>query len=88
MSDPKLRNFRLEIATLQQLVHTQHAEIERLRGVCNLLADKLGRYTGYPVPVEMRQAEKAERAGCESFDGIRNAYVDACGRKPKAGGDG
>ena len=59
-------------------------EIERLRGVRNLLADKLGHYTGYPIPTEIREAEAAVAAGGDSWDNIRRCYVDDCGRKLKA----
>ena len=76
------RIARRQIGENEQLTR----EIKRLRGACNLLADKLGHYTGDPAPTEIREAEEAEAAGGDSWDSIRRCYVDDCGRKPKAAG--
>ena len=66
-------------------VHDLQAENHRLRGVCNLLADKLGHYTGYPIPTEIREAEAAEAAGAEAWNPDWDCYVDDCGIKVNRG---
>jgi hypothetical protein len=60
-------------------------QIKRMRGVCILLANKLAHYTGYSMPKELRDAEVAEAAGAESWDGVRFVYVDENGHKAAGG---
>lgn len=47
-------------------------EIKRLRGVINLLADKLADYTGTTIPTELREVEEAVANGADQWDG--NSY--------------
>jgi len=66
------------------LIDAAADEIELLRGVVNLLADKLACHTGYPAGTEIGEAEAAQEAGGESWDSIRRMYVDEDGRKLKS----
>jgi len=61
------------------------AENGRLRGVCNLLANKLSSYTGYPIPMEIREAEAAEAAGAEKWDVEWDVYVGEDGNEAVGG---
>lgn len=51
-------------------------QIERLRILTRLLADKLACHVGSTIPMEMREAEHAEKCGGEYWDHRRKIYVD------------
>ena len=75
------RIARRQIGENEQLTR----EITRLRGVCNLLADKLSIYTGYPIPTEVREAESAEAAGADRWNPFSYCYVDEDGNEAVGG---
>jgi len=75
------RIARQQIGENEQLTR----EITRLRGVCNLLADKLSIYTGYPIPTEVREAESAEAAGADRWNPSSCCYVDDGGHEAAGG---
>jgi len=56
-------------------------DIIRLKGIANLLSDKLSHYCGSIQPDQLREAEQAEAAGGENWDDVRGRYVDDRGRK-------
>ena len=57
------------------------AEIKRLRGMCNLLADRLGRYTGRPMPEELARAEAAKAGDVGTRTLFERILLDEEGHK-------